>query len=90
MFDINNSSFIWNLPLTLIPSPQLASGGRIHFVQFFGFHLWRVQGAPKRGQGLRSTKVGHGVPVLGVGHINTFLYLLCVLIITVAEAKFTL
>ena len=62
----------------------------MHFDQFLGFHLCVVQGAPNRGHGLRSIKLGHGVPVLGVGHVNTFLYRLCVLIITVAEAKFML
>ena len=77
-------------PLTLTPSPQLASGGKTHFDQLCGFHLCLVQGAPNKGQGFRSTNVGHDVPDFGVGHVNTFLYRLCVLIITVAEAKFML
>ena len=62
----------------------------MHLDQFLGFHLCRVHGAPNRGHGLRSIKVGQGVPVFGVGHVNTFRYRLCVLIITVAEAKFML
>ena len=79
-----------DLPLTLIPSPQPASGGNKHFDQTFGFHLCLLHDAPKRGHGLRSINDGHGVPLFGVGHVNTFRYRLCVLIITVAEAKFML
>ena len=89
-FTTNHESFELNSPLTLTPSPQLASGGKTHFDQFWAFHLCLVQGAPIKGHGLSSTNVGHGVPDSGVGHVNTFLYRLCVLIITVAEFKFML
>ena len=72
-FTINHEGFTLNSPLTLTPSPQLASGGKTHFDQFWAFHLCLVQGAPIKGHGLSSTKVGHCVPDVGEGQVKTFL-----------------